>query len=265
MNKIKLFRDQIRSTNIDDSIILDVIPRNEFFDVTTINLKIVKDTELLLEYNTKRPVKLNIKIEVDKDVNFTLKEYRYGTNFKVQYLYYLKENSNSKIYKFYDVSGIKEMSIIYLQEKNANIDYFFKTIATGCEKYSMRIYHNAPNTNSNINNGGVNVLNGNLSFSISSFVNEGNKECDVYQNSRIINLTENKCQIYPNLFIDEYNVNANHAANIGTFDESDIFYLMSRGISRENAVNMLINGYMIKDMPEYFINRIKRNLIKYRG
>ncbi|HPF83680.1 MAG TPA: SufD family Fe-S cluster assembly protein, partial [Bacilli bacterium] len=85
----------------------------------------------------------------------------------------------------------------------------------------------------------------------------------VLQNSRIINLTNNKCQIKPNLFIDEYNVEASHSAYIGGFSADDMFYLNSRGINELDALKLLINGFLTKDMPKYLVTRIKRNINKY--
>ncbi|HPF83010.1 MAG TPA: hypothetical protein PLV83_02445, partial [Bacilli bacterium] len=164
MNKIKIVSDVLEKLEIDDSIEIEEIPKNEFFDVTTICINIVKDTDLILEYSTRKATKLNVKIKVLKDVRFNLYEYRYGKNFKVQYQYNLLENSDTKIYKFYDVAGIKEMNMIYLLENNAKIDYYFKTISSGCEKYNMTIYHYASNTISNIYNNGINILKGNLTF-----------------------------------------------------------------------------------------------------
>ena len=160
MNKIKIVDDILDTVSLDNTIELEEIPKNEFFDVTSIYLTIKEDTKLLLEYSTRKATKLNIKIKVLKDVSFELNEYRYGKNFKIQYQYNLFENSDTKVYKFYDVKGIKEMNMIYLLEDNAKMDYYFKTMSTGCEKYNMTIYHHAPNTISNINNYGVNILKG---------------------------------------------------------------------------------------------------------
>lgn len=265
MNKIKIVDDILEENILDDAITLEEVPKNEFFDVTSIYLTIKKDTSLLIDYSTRKATKLNIKIKVEKDVTFELNEYRYGKNFKVQYQYNLMKNSETKVCKFYDVKGIKEMNMIYLLEENAKVDYYFKTISNGCEKYNMMIYHQAPNTISNINNNGVNILKGNLTFNISSFVTEHNIECNVLQNSRIINLTDNKCQINPNLFIDEYDVTANHSAHIGKFNEEELFYLNSRGIDKKTAENLLINGFLSKDMPKHLISKIKRNINKYWG
>lgn len=263
MNKIKIVDDILDTVSLDDSIEIEEIPKNEFFDVTSIHITIKKDTNLLLEYSTRIATKLNIKITVMKDVTFELFEYRYGKNFKIQYQYNLLENSETKVFKFYDVKGIKEMNMIYLLEENAKMNYYFRTISNGCEKYNMTIYHQAPNTISNINNNGVNILKGNLTFNISSFVAEKKVNCNILQNSRIINLTDNKCQINPNLFIDEYDVSANHSAHIGKFNPDEMFYLNSRGIDKKTAEKLLIIGFMIKDMPKYLISKIKRNINKY--
>lgn len=265
MNKIKIVDDILDTKELDDAIEIEEIPKNEFFDVASIYLTIKKDTSLILEYSTRKATKLNIKIKVMEDVTFELNEYRYGKNFKIQYQYNLLKNSETKVYKFYDVKGIKEMNMIYLLEEKAKIDYYFKTISNGCEKYNMMIYHQAPNTISNINNNGVNILKGNLTFNISSFVTEKNVSCDVLQNSRIINLTDNKCQINPNLFIDEYDVSANHSAHIGKFNDEEMFYLNSRGIDKKTAENLLIVGFLSKDMPKYLISKIKQNINKYWG
>lgn len=263
MNKIKIVDDVLEVVTLNSDIELEEIPKNEFFEVTTMILKVKKDTDLLLEYSTRVATKLNIKIEVEKDIRFNIIEYRYGKNFKVQYSYNLYEDSFTNIYKFYDVKGIKEMNMIYLLEENAKINYYFNTISNGCEKYNMTIYHQAKNTTSNIINNGVNILKGNLTFNISSFVTEKSINCDVMQESRIINLTNNKCQINPNLFIDEYDVNASHSAHIGTFDKEEMFYLNSRGIDNKNAQKLLVTGLLIKDMPNFLISKIKRNINKY--
>ncbi len=263
MNKIKVFDDEIKSDNLDGKVKYEIIPKNYFFDVTTLSIEVLEDTTLVLEYSTRKATKINIKIKVLDNVNLELIEYRYGKNFKVQYEYNIEKSSNVKVAKFYDVKGIKEMTIINLQDENASIDYNFKTISVGCEKYNMIINHNSKLTNSNIINNAVNILKGNVSFNVSSFVTEHNINCNVVQNSRIVNLTNNKCQIKPNLFIDEYEVDAYHAAYIGSLDKDELLYLNSRGIDTKTSEILLVNGFLTKDMPRYLLTKIKRNVDKY--
>ena len=264
MNKIKIVDDIISDVKLDDSISLEEVPKNEFFDVTSICLTINKDSDLRIEYSTRKATKLDVKIKINPGVRLNLEEYRYGKNFKIRYQLNLLEDSTANVYKFYDVSGIKEMNIITLNGKNSSIDYNFKTISTGFEKYNLTIYHNAPYTNSFIKNSGVNINKGNLQFNVSSFAGIGNKECNINQASRIINLTDNKCQINPNLFIDEYDVSANHSALIGKFSDEEMFYLQSRGIDEKTAHNLLINGFLTSNMPDILSKKITKNINKFQ-
>jgi len=47
----------------------------------------------------------------------------------------------------------------------------------------------------------------------------------------------------PQLEIEANEVKASHAATVSKLDEEQIFYLMSRGISREESIKELINGF----------------------
>ncbi len=263
LKRIKIVDDKVVDKEIDEGIEIEEIPRNMFFDVTVIKINISKDTTLKLEFSTRKATKLDVKITVKEGIHLNLMEYRFGKNFKVRYQYNLEKDSYTNIVKFYDVNGIKEMNMIFLNGENAKIDYNFKTISTGFEKYNLTIHHNAPKTISNICNNGVNINDGNLQFNVSSFGTLDNKGCIINQNSRIINLTNNKCGINPNLFIDEMDVEASHSALIGGFTKDEIFYLTSRGLSKKDAIMLLITGFLLNNTNELIAKKIKKNINKY--
>jgi Fe-S cluster assembly protein SufD len=48
----------------------------------------------------------------------------------------------------------------------------------------------------------------------------------------------------PMLLIDEDEVKAGHAASVGQVNENQLYYLMSRGISREQAQKLIIYGFL---------------------
>jgi len=203
MNKIIVVDDNIHLSELTDSIKVEVIPKNILFEVNTLKIDVLKDDTLNIEYKHLNDSKLNIEINVSENINFNINEFRIGTKSKIKYHYNINSNSNLNIYKFYDIETIKEFVRIDLNGNKATINYNFKTISNNNQKYDLTIYHNKPNTNSNIINNGVNIENGKLIFNVSSFVSVGNNKCDVIQKSRIINLTLNKCSISPNLYIDE--------------------------------------------------------------
>ena len=168
------------------------------------------------------------------------------------------------MYQINDLEEITEMNTFNLNGENAILNYNLKTISISMEKYDILVYHNKSNTKSNIITEGVNIKNGNLKFNVSGFIPKGIKNCIVNQNNRIINLTNNNCQICPNLFIDEEDVVANHSAHIGKCNDNEIFYLMSRGITYKKAQNLLIRGFLLKNTDimkknmEKIINRYWR-------
>ena len=47
------------------------------------------------------------------------------------------------------------------------------------------------------------------------------------------------------MFIDLDDVIAKHGSVIGTFKEDQVFYLMSKGISYNDTVKLLIKGYLL--------------------
>ncbi|MOA26917.1 FeS cluster assembly protein SufD [compost metagenome] len=56
----------------------------------------------------------------------------------------------------------------------------------------------------------------------------------------------------PILLIDEDDVTAGHAASVGQVNPEQIYYLMSRGISREQAERLVIYGFLapvVSDIP----------------
>jgi Fe-S cluster assembly protein SufD len=64
----------------------------------------------------------------------------------------------------------------------------------------------------------------------------------------------------PSLEIDANDVRASHGATIGKINEEDIFYLMSRGIPRDTAVRMVVEGFFYKVFDRMHNERVKEKL-----
>ena len=47
----------------------------------------------------------------------------------------------------------------------------------------------------------------------------------------------------PSLIVETDNVSASHGGTVGELDEDQIYYMMSRGLSRREAVRVLVEGY----------------------
>ncbi|CAM3360223.1 Fe-S cluster assembly protein SufD [Brevibacillus invocatus] len=64
----------------------------------------------------------------------------------------------------------------------------------------------------------------------------------------------------PILLIDEDDVKAGHAASVGRFSEESIYYLMSRGISRQAAERLIILGFLDPVVAEIPIEEVQNRL-----
>lgn len=247
MNRIEIENDIVKSMQLDSSIEYSFMEKNILFDVNQIKLRIKKNTALQIIYHSTEDTKLDIIIDVMEKAEGKLLEIHTGSKSKLQYKYLLDKDSHLTIEKFYDVEMIKQLDTIYLNGEKAAVDYILKTISTEKEKYDITIYHSANETKSKLKLHGVNIQEGKLIFNITGIVQKNMKDCVVKQENRIINLTDHQCIIQPNLFIDEYEVEAEHSAFIGNFKEEEIFYLLSRGIPLETARQLLIKGFLLSN------------------
>lgn len=98
---------------------------------------------------------------------------------------------------------------------------------------------------------------------------KGAKGADAQQESRVLMLSRRaRGDANPLLLIDENDVTAGHAASVGQIDENQMYYLMSRGISKKIARKLVIRGFMgevLAKMPTKFaqqliIDEIERKL-----
>ena len=68
---------------------------------------------------------------------------------------------------------------------------------------------------------------------------------------------DSRSDTYPYIEVDEQNVNIGHEASVSKIGEEQLFYLMSRGLSENEATTMIVRGFiepMVKEMPmEYAV------------
>lgn len=241
MNKI-IVKNNIVSNYQDDTIkIEDNI------------IKIEKDSDYEIEYIDCDKVELIINI-INSRVN--IMESSFDNTLEINNVYNIN-NGGVKINKFYTNEGVKEKIVVNLNKEKDYIYYNFSSITKGIEEYIMDINHNAKNTLSNISNKLVALKNSKINFTINSNVY---KECNgsiLEQNTRIVTMDKCDTKIQPNMFIDLDDVEARHGSVIGTFKNDQIFYLMSKGISYNDTLKLLIKGYLLGNVMVNFDVRKK--------
>lgn len=86
---------------------------------------------------------------------------------------------------------------------------------------------------------------GTLVFNGIGHIIKGAKGADAQQESRILMLSDGaRGDANPILLIDENEVTAGHAASVGRVDPDEMYYLMSRGLHKEEAERLVIRGFL---------------------
>lgn len=118
---------------------------------------------------------------------------------------------------------------------------------------------------SNIKNHGYSKNKAKLVFNVEGNVIKKANKCICNQDNQIIENENSFSTILPILLIDNYDVEASHAAYVGEFKEKELFYLQSRGISLEDSKFLLLNAFLlgILNIDEEKKSNLKEVIIKY--
>ena len=208
---------------------------------------VLKSCDLFLKYNFNCS-KVEVSINVSPNVSLNVFECVNGKSAKIRCKYSILEDSHVIVSKFNNVDSIKEYFVSNLDGCRASISYNLKTISVMPESYDFLIYHNCKDSSSSIVTNGVSISDGSILFNVSSFIPSGITGCVASQDNKIINLNENLCVIKPNLYIDCDDVIANHSAWVGSFKDEELFYLQSRGICYDDAMKLLVRGFLVSGL-----------------
>ncbi|MEA1979763.1 MAG: Fe-S cluster assembly protein SufD [candidate division Zixibacteria bacterium] len=121
-------------------------------------------------------------------------------------------------------------------------------------------HHTASNTTSDINFKVVLKDKALSAYTGLIKIETGAKNCEAFQENRNLLLNKGtKAETIPELEILNEEVSCSHGATIGPIDEETIFYLNARGIDKDNAVKMIVSGFMettLQKTPEDLKERL---------
>ena len=116
------------------------------------------------------------------------------------------------------------------------------------------------------NNTEINVLvravekSGNIEINANGFILENTLNNSYLEDIKALIENSNSVKIVPNLIVDSNSVIANHNATISSVSDDELFYLESRGIKKERAINLLKLGFLKGILQiEYVKREVKIN------
>lgn len=171
-----------------------------------------------------------------------------GKNFS-HIVYRLGYRSNAMLFKFFYNEKVDSEEEIYLDGMYSAVSYNFSSICRKEEDYHLKIFHNESKVSSFVSNRCMGDDYSKIRFVIDSILDKGNVGCVMDQNTKVMCQGDVDARICPNMFILENDVVANHGSVIGRFSDDAMFYLMSRGICEEDAVKLLVRGFILSNLP----------------
>lgn len=154
---------------------------------------------------------------------------------------------------------------IYLVGERAHGEVLSVAMASGSDQHQdagAKIIHAAPNTTSVITSKSISKNGGRSSYRGLIKVHKGatNVKSTVKCDALMLD-TESRSDTYPTMEIDEKNVQIEHEATVSKIEDEKLFYLMSRGISEDQAKLMIVNGFMepfVKELPMEYAVELNR-------
>lgn len=193
----------------------------------------------------------NAKVRYSSIENWSKNTYNLNTKRGIVYddgiLEWVNGNLGSKITMLYPCS--------ILVGKNAKTEYTGIAYAgekqfqdTGC-----KVYHVGENTSSVVVSKGISCNGGSSSYRglVKISRNAKNSKTSVRCDGLMLD-NKSKALTFPSMEVSENDVQVSHEAVVGKIGEEQLFYLMSRGLSEDEATKLIVSGFMepvIKKLP----------------
>nr|NNM91618.1 Fe-S cluster assembly protein SufD [Bacilli bacterium] len=124
--------------------------------------------------------------------------------------------------------------------------------------FTARMVHNARFSESDTMARGVMKDRAEAVFTGNTHILRGASGSNGLQSERLLMLSpKSKADAVPMLLIDENDVKCGHAASVGQINEEQLFYLMSRGISEQEAKRMIVWGFIDPVLTRLPVTTIK--------
>lgn len=142
-------------------------------------------------------------------------------------------------------STIAKRSCI-LKETGGEARLLSACITSGKKQFQLACIHEAPYTKGLMENYAVVQEHGSYHMEACGKIVKGAHSSESHQASRVLTLgTQQESEVIPLLLIDENEVKASHATTVGQPDEHQLYYLQTRGLTRQQALGLLTIGYLL--------------------
>jgi Fe-S cluster assembly protein SufD len=218
----------------------------EFFISEDVKVNI---TELFFEIGNNCNININYQIGSHSEVRFlSVKNSSENGRLRINTNISLEDEAYIKLNELTSLPGVCELNNhIFLNKPHAKAEINTVTVNSSSQEQllSINVFHNSKATVSELISYGIASNSSKLMISTDGVIKKGAGKVELRQNTKglILDL-KSHISASPVLEIDDFDVIASHGASIGAIDEEMLYYLMSRGINREDSEKLIISGFI---------------------
>lgn len=243
------------------------------FEALNLEVKGKKDVHIVLPKHSNGTLILRVSGEGDLNLTLTFEEGSHwtylwinqsDTALSVHEVLMLEHKAQVRAnYAELSLGNHTKDTLINFNGSDTHFELRGASMAFNRLRWHLVANHNSKRSFAQLNNYAIVLEEAVLNMEVTGFIPNGNSGSKTHQITRIMNLGEAvNATVFPKLLIEENDVEASHAATVGQPDEEHIYYLQARGISRIDALKLLIKGYLMPITHDIENETIKNELIE---
>lgn len=221
----------------------------------TESIELTESSRIVCEKGVQASLIVLLEQKMDVDLSMEIKENAALTVFfrnasedlTVREKTKVAENGSVRI-AYCELEGKKlwRTSFCALEGRNARASYISGSLVEDDKHMEIVCDHLCGDSESHMETYAVMVNDSSYYVCANGRIENGSHRSVTHQTSRVLTFADRqRANIIPKLEIEDNDVEASHATSIGQLDENQLYYLMSRGIQKEEALRLIALGYLM--------------------
>lgn len=214
---------------------------------TTTSIQVKQGIKALLYFKLINDSQTHLTLDIEKDAEVTMLLWNESTASVLDCIVNLSRNARVVANLGEMSDGAVEAKIVFnLFGEGSYANIRSACIADTLKHFDLQCIHHAPHTIGIMENYAVVRANGIYKMVDTGKIVKGSYGSESHQTTRVLTMAEKQAsEVTPLLLIDENDVAASHATTLGQPDENQLYYLQTRGLSREQALGLIMIGYLL--------------------
>ena len=220
--------------------------KNELVLSPDLQITTQKGVQSFLVLRINDALNTTLQVHVVKDSQLTLFCLNQSSELELNEVYTLASDAKLELaYGDFSVGKATRNVTVNLEGQGSEITLNSAALVSKESVISYRFNHKNRHTAGQMNNFAVLSEGGSMTLKAIGHIEANGANSETHQTTRVLNLKgSKKATVFPYLIIDNNDVQASHAESTGQMDDDHLYYLQSRGLSADQAIRLLVKGYL---------------------